>query len=211
MSIPHPELPDSTPSVEDGPQVELKLKGSRFLAQAFAADAEEAARGQVDALRRRYHDATHHCWALRLFTTSDPLERAEDDGEPSGTAGLPILQSLQRANLYDALVVVTRYFGGVKLGRGGLVRAYGDAARMALEAAPSRRIWHDLHLTVECSFDDLGTVEATLAKAAGDIRRIDRAFSSSVRLRLRLRRGAASGLAERLRETTGGRVVLTWD
>ncbi len=210
MPVPLAGQPDSTPSLGNGREVELKVKGSRFLAQAFSAEDEDTARRQLDAIRRQYHDATHHCWALRLQPADRPLELAEDDGEPSGTAGLPILQALQRAKLYDALVVVTRYFGGTKLGRGGLVRAYGEAARQAVEAAPRRTIWHDVTLGVDCSFDELGAVEAVLARHHADIRRIERDYSSGVHLELHLRRGAALPVAEELREITAGRARLNW-
>jgi len=212
MRAPSPDTnqPDSTPSVEDGPEVEFKMKGSRFIAQVFSADSEQIARAKLLKLQRRYHDATHHCWALRLKPSSTPIERAEDNGEPSGTAGLPILGSLQRAKLYDAMVVVTRYFGGTKLGRGGLVRAYGEAARQAVAKAPRRTIWHDAALQIDCAFEELGAVEAVLARAAHEIRRVQRKFSSTVELRVRIRRGAAIALQENLREATADRARLRW-
>lgn len=207
---PSPDEPESTPSIEDGDEIELRVKGSRFIAQAFHAADIESVNETLAQVRRRYHDASHHCWAVRLKSSESLVERSDDDGEPSGTAGVPILGALQRATLYDALVVVTRYFGGTKLGRGGLVRAYADAARSALEITPRMRIWHDAFLTVECSFEDLGTVEANLARSAAALRSVERDFSGTPRLHLRIRRGQALRVAEEIREATGARARLSW-
>jgi len=116
---------------------ELRVRGSRFIATAFHSGDEESARRRLQEVRGEFHDATHHGFALRLADPGDaPLERTQDDGEPPGTAGLPILQAIRSENLFDTAVVVSRYFGGTKLGRGGLARAYREAARMALAAAP---------------------------------------------------------------------------
>jgi uncharacterized YigZ family protein len=205
------ERPESTPSILDGPPIEIKVKGSRFLAQAFAADGEPAALRSLDELRKRHHGATHHCWATRLRIADVVIERAEDDGEPSGSAGVPILGALQRRNVYDALCVVTRYFGGTKLGRGGLVRAYGEAAREAVEAAPTRILWHDLILQLDCGFDDLGTVEAQLARRAEIVRAVEREFLPEPRLRVRLRRGGALDFAATLYELSGARIAMRFE
>ena len=114
------------------------MKASRFLARAFRADDEAAADTAVAGVRRRFHDASHHCWAFRLGPPERLLERASDDREPKGTAGAPILAALTAADVSDALVVVTRWFGGTKLGTGGLVRSrvepFCDAIREATSA-----------------------------------------------------------------------------
>jgi len=208
---PSPDEPESTPSIQDGKEIELRIKGSRFLGQAFHAEDMESVSEKLTQLRRRYRDASHHCWAARLESSGSLVERSDDDGEPSGSAGVPILGALQRATLYDAFIVVTRYFGGTKLGRGGLVRAYADAARSALEIAPRIRIWHDALLVVECSFEDLGTVEVNLARSAAAVRSIERDFSGTPRLQLRIRRSQALRVAEEIRESTGARARLSWE
>ena len=125
--------PDRYLSLETGDEIESKVKGSRFLGQAFRADSEDEAGRRLAEVRRKYHDASHHVWALRTGPPEDCRERSDDDGEPSRTAGAPILAVLQGSGLHDALVIVTRWFGGTKLGPGGLIRAYSAAARAALE------------------------------------------------------------------------------
>ncbi len=136
---------------------ELREKGSRFLAVVAPAPDEEAARAVVEALRREHPDATHHCFAWRLG--AEARERSSDAGEPGGTAGPPILSALRGAGLSDVVAVVVRWFGGVKLGKGGLVRAYGGAARAALAAvqAVDRASVAELELTVP--YPALGAVK----------------------------------------------------
>ena len=157
-------------SVEDGPEVELRVKASRFLARVFRADDAATADAAVAGVRRRFHDASHHCWAFRVGAPESTLERSEDDHEPSGTAGPPILAAISGAGVRDALVVVSRWFGGTKLGTGGLVRAYGDSAHAALEAAPRRHVWLEARLVVECAWPDVGAVEAVIAREGQRVR-----------------------------------------
>jgi len=118
-------------------EAEIEIKKSRFRAFARPVSSRAAALEAVAELRARFPDARHHCWAYLL---GDPQGSAsagmDDDGEPTGTAGRPILNVLQHRNVGDALIVVVRWFGGIKLGAGGLIRAYGQAAQAVLEAAP---------------------------------------------------------------------------
>jgi uncharacterized YigZ family protein len=115
-------------------RAEIREKGSRFLAILGPAAGEAEARTRLAALAEEFPDATHHCWAWRLG--DPPRERSSDAGEPAGTAGVPILQVLRGAGLSDVLAVVVRWFGGTKLGKGGLARAYAAAAREALPLLP---------------------------------------------------------------------------
>jgi uncharacterized YigZ family protein len=192
-------------TVRDGPETELKEKGSRFLARALAVRDEEESAARLLAVRKRYHAATHHCWAHRLGPPESLFEKADDDGEPSGTAGIPILQALQSADVHGALVVVTRWFGGTKLGTGGLARAYGDAARQAVDAAPRRVIWREVVLEVTVGYADVGNVEAVLAREAGSVRGCKRTFDGDPRFLVRTLRSRAADLAAAITEATGGR------
>lgn len=128
-----------------------KEKGSKFIALAFPVKDPEAVQDRIDEVRKKYHDARHHCYAYRLGTGEAEEFRWNDDGEPSGTAGRPIHGQLQSFELTNVLVVVVRYFGGTKLGTGGLIRAYKTATREALEAAVKMRrvILEELELRFE--------------------------------------------------------------
>lgn len=110
-----------------------KEKSSKFLAYAFPVEDEERIREILEALRKRYYDATHHCYAWRLGAHGEQF-RANDDGEPSGTAGKPILGQMLSTDITNCLIVVVRYFGGTKLGVSGLISAYKESARAAIEA-----------------------------------------------------------------------------
>ena len=201
--------PDLSISVEDGPEAELKAKGSRFVGRSFRADDEAACQSRLGAVRRRYHDATHHCWALRIGDPARPHERWDDDGEPSGTAGVPIIGAIRHAGVQGLLVVVTRWFGGTKLGTGGLVRAYGETARLALDSAPRREVWRLATLELEAAFDQLGTVESLLAKQGPLVHAIVREFGDGACFRVEVRRSRAEGLRTDLVEATRGRIRVS--
>jgi uncharacterized YigZ family protein len=112
-----------------------KIERSEFLAIAFAITTDDEFFDRLAAIEKRYFDATHHCWAFRLFAGGDVRQRSADAGEPSGTAGKPILSAIEGAGVHDAAVVVVRWYGGVKLGSGGLSRAYRETAAGALALA----------------------------------------------------------------------------
>ncbi len=111
-------------------EAEIKVKGSRFIARIVPAPSKETAEEIYKHIKKKYYNATHNCFA---YLIDKDVFRYSDDGEPSGTAGKPILQVLESVPFYEALCVVTRYFGGTKLGTGGLIRAYGQAAAAALQ------------------------------------------------------------------------------
>ena len=138
-------------------RAEIREKGSRFLAVAGPAASEEEARARLADLERRYSDATHHCWAWRLG--APPRERSSDAGEPAGTAGMPILQVLRGAGLSDVMAVVVRWFGGTKLGKGGLARAYAAAAREAVQGLPVAARVPIVKVSLAAPYERVGAVK----------------------------------------------------
>lgn len=131
----------------------LKVERSEFLAIAFPVSDEVSFFAELDAIEKTHFDATHHCWAFRLF--AEERTRSSDAGEPSGTAGKPILSAL--GDLFDVGVVVVRWFGGVKLGTGGLSRAYREAAAGALRDAPPAERYVYERVRVVVPFEAIGT------------------------------------------------------
>lgn len=174
---------------------DVRIRSSRFIATAEPATTAEAVRQALALISRQLHDATHHCWAYR-FSTGD--ESSSDDGEPSGTAGKPILGAICSAGLTDTLVVVTRYFGGIKLGTGGLVRAYREAAGMVMESAPKRECLHTTSLEVTFRFPQTGLVEPLLSRFGA--RKQESDYGEHVRLRIAVRRSLAPELVSLLGE-----------
>lgn len=137
-------------------ELRQKIQRSEFLGIAFPVTAEEEFFEELARIQKRYFDATHHCWAFRLFT--DARSRSSDAGEPSGTAGRPILAAIEGAGLHDTAVVVVRWYGGIKLGTGGLSRAYRDTAAETLRGASVVDRYIYTRFRVVVPFDALGHV-----------------------------------------------------
>ncbi len=203
------EQEDTWRAALDGPAVEIKVRGSRFVAQSFAVRREEEARAALQQVRKKEHNATHHVSAWSLPPAQDPLERCDDDGEPSQTAGQPVLQAIRSSGLCGVLVVVTRWFGGTKLGTGGLIKAYGQAAALALEAAPSEIIWIESTLRVEAAWEDVGCVEAFLARHETRLRHVERHFGERATFSITCPRSQGPLLMKGLREASAARLVLS--
>lgn len=120
-------------TIKKGTQAEIVEKKSKFIANLFPIESVEEAEELIKEVKKKYHDARHNCVAYRIVEDNQIIEKSSDDGEPSGTAGAPMLNILQKNNLANILIVVTRYFGGTLLGTGGLVRAYSDSLLKAIE------------------------------------------------------------------------------
>ena len=144
-----------------GADVELEIKRSRFLTRIRRVATEDDARAVIEARRSEFFDARHHCSAF-ILGPDGRTARSSDDGEPAGTAGIPMLTALQRNDLTDVVAVVTRYFGGIKLGAGGLVRAYTDAVAQAMTAVGTRTVTLSQILRVDVDFALAGAVEDQL-------------------------------------------------
>ncbi|MBV1862404.1 MAG: YigZ family protein [Nannocystaceae bacterium] len=176
-------------------------KGSRFIATAVPATDEDAAKEALAQLRAEMPEATHHCSAWRLATPN--LERANDDGEPGGSAGRPILAQLQGRNLLNVAVIVTRYYGGTKLGVGGLVRAYGSAAAAALDAAVTQPYVPKLSLRIVHGYSEDSEVQRALAEFGATELCAD--YATDVRRRIEVAVDREQALRVVLRDATRGR------
>lgn len=144
---------------------EIEVKRSRFLCHVVRVEDDSSARAVIIEARKRHHDARHHCSAFVLGSDS-LVQRSNDDGEPSGTAGAPMLEVLNGHGISDIVAVVTRYFGGTLLGAGGLVRAYGDAVGSALDVAGVQERWLQQILEISVPAADAGRVDNQLRSVA---------------------------------------------
>lgn len=178
---------------------EIEVKRSRFLADVRRVGDEAGARAVVDELRRTHWNARHHCSAF-VLGHGRTLERSSDDGEPAGTAGAPMLEVLRGAEVSDVVAVVSRWFGGTLLGAGGLVRAYGDAVRAALDEAGSRRRELVHEFTIVLPHSDAGRIESELRGRGVTV--LDTTYADEVSLHLGL--VDPGPLASWLAELTGG-------
>ena len=196
--------PDSYVTIAGPGSDELKIQRSRFLAEAWPAVGEDAARAAVADMRRRFHDARHVCHGWRFGPDGEDGEARNDDGEPSGTAGEPILLAIRGAGLTDIVVTVARYFGGVKLGTGGLTRAYGGAAAAALAAAPRRTVLLGQQYELLLDYAQQKTVRHLLEACAGKV--VGEDYGAAVRWRLWLPHSRCEDFLQQVREASAGRL-----
>ncbi len=185
---------------------ELKDRGSRFIAFAFPVKNEKEIEEALAKIRSRHAKARHHCYAWRLGAGSNAY-RSNDDGEPSGTAGRPILAQIDKASLSDILVVVVRYFGGTLLGRGGLVRAYGGAAAMAIEEADVYKVYVEEEVELICNYAVLNEVLALVKHGPWQLRN-EEYGDDEVRFRLSMRQRLVEEMKEKVKDLKGVRITV---
>ncbi len=180
---------------------EFYEKKSHFIGRVWQVDTEEEALERIQAMKKQHYDATHNCWA---YIIRDGAVRFSDDGEPGGTAGMPMLQVLQREGLYNIVCVVTRYFGGILLGAGGLVRAYTKGAKIAVDAAGKsmKRVWTALYVPIPYSYYERVKLEV---EAFGGILR-DTQFGADVELEILLPEAKAQPFLDRLTDMSAGTI-----
>ena len=176
-------------------------KKSRFIGRVWPVETEEEALEKIQQMKKQHYDATHNCWA---YVIRDGAMRFSDDGEPGGTAGNPMMQVLQREGLYNIVCVVTRYFGGVLLGAGGLVRAYTKGAKIAIDAAGKsmKRVWTVLYLP--CPYTYYERMKLEVAAFEGVIR--DTQFTAEVELEILVAEGKAQAFLDSVTDMTAGTV-----
>ncbi len=180
---------------------EFYEKKSRFIGRVWPVESEEEALEKIQAMKKQHYDATHNCWA---YIIKDGPVRFSDDGEPGGTAGMPMLQVLQREGLYNIVCVVTRYFGGILLGAGGLVRAYTKGAKIAVDAAGKsmKRVWTVVYLP--CPYNYYERVKLAVSSFGGIIR--DTQFGAEVELELLFPENQTAAFFEHLTDMTAATV-----
>ena len=178
-------------------------KKSEFIGHAAPVKTEEEAMEFINKIRKKYGDATHNCYAYMLANGS---ARYSDDGEPQGTAGVPILSVIQKGGFTDAVIVVTRYFGGILLGAGGLVRAYSASARDAVAAAKIVTYAELTEFTLTCSYSDYQKLIPVISQSGVTEDGSD--FTDTVTLTLAARADAYAQFSAKVAEIGGGRIVI---
>jgi uncharacterized YigZ family protein len=173
----------------------LRERSSKFLAFAYPIKSAEEVKGIVDELRKKYYDATHHCFAYRLGADGAEF-RVNDDGEPSGTAGRPILGQLMSAGITNCLIVVVRYFGGTKLGVPGLIAAYKDAAAEAIEAATIIERTEDAIFRIDFPYISMNNVMRVIKEEQPRI--VSQNFDNLCTMTLAIRKSQAATLVAKI-------------
>lgn len=193
-------MSDTYYTIQKPGEGQYKEKMSRFLAFALPVKTAEEAKGVVKEYQNRYHDSRHVCWAYMLGPQRTDWQ-LNDNGEPSGTAGKPILGQINSVGLTDVVVVVVRYFGGIKLGTSGLISAYREAARLALEDAGIKEMHEQTEMTVRCPYMAVDGV-MRLVKTF-DIEMLDQVFDNTCEFHLRFRKDMTEEVSGRLGSLDG--------
>ena len=197
--------PDSYRVLLKGGQGEYEEKKSRFIATVQKCESEEEAAAFIEEMKKKYWDARHNCSALCIGARGE-LTRCSDDGEPSGTAGRPMLEVLTGEGIRNAAVVVTRYFGGVLLGTGGLVRAYTRAVQEGLKNCVIGRMRRGFEVEVNVDYNGIGKIMYILGNFG--IEPLSSDYTDTVTLRLQVSVEQADRLQAQMVEATGGKVVF---
>ncbi len=183
-------------------RAEIKVKGSRFIAEAIRVETPKDAEAAIAAIRKREYNATHHCTAYRIGPDGQDF-RYNDDGEPGGTAGPPILRQIDARGLTNTLVVVTRYYGGTKLGTGGLLRAYGDAASEVLEAVSIEEHVIRDRLRLRFAYADTSPAMHTISQFDAQI--LETTYTEETEIVVGVRRSEAASFTDAFVNALSGR------
>ena len=193
-------------TLRDVGSARLVVKKSVFIGYASPANTEGEARAFIEKIKGHHSDATHNVSAYLINDGRNFAIRYDDDGEPKGSAGKPVLRVIQNRGLTNVVVVVTRYFGGIKLGYGGLVKAYSDAASLAIENAGIVEVYETERFEVTFPYNLFHTVRETIENAGGNV--VGEEYAELVKFSVETRKGEAEKLMELLTEKTRGRARL---
>ena len=183
-------------------QAEFTEKRSTFIGHVWPVETEEEARSHIEEMKKKYHDARHNCWC---YAIKDGPVRYSDDGEPQGTAGVPMLEVFQRQGVTNFVCVVTRYFGGVLLGAGGLLRAYTKSAKDALDTAGVAVVRRWVEVRIPCGYSLLERLKKEVEAVSGIV--TDTEYAADVTIRALLPEEAAEAFCARVFDVTAGSVT----
>lgn len=159
-------------TIKSNENYELVEKKSKFIANTYYIESKEKAEEIIKENKKKFYDARHNCFAYRVLSDQGIIEKSSDDGEPSGTAGAPMLNILSKNNIVNVLVIVTRYFGGILLGTGGLVKAYSESTQNALEKSKYAKIIRGIELNLEIDYSEFEKIKYYFRKKDIDIKNV---------------------------------------
>lgn len=194
--------------VKNGGEGLYEEKKSQFIAHVYPVTDEDEAVSYIESVRKKYWDARHNCYAYSIGDNGK-ITKCSDDGEPSGTAGKPILEVITRNQIHNCLIVVTRYFGGTLLGTGGLVRAYTKSAADGIEHSELATIVPGVRYIVDTDYTGIGKVQTAAAVTEAVI--VDSQYTDKVRMIIDVPLDNADALCKQITENTGGKAVITRD
>ena len=193
-------------TIESRTQAEIKVKRSRFIGTTTPIKSVAEAEQFISKLTKQYYNATHNCYAFRIKLTNQTISKYSDAGEPAGTAGPPILNVITGINLFNIVVVVTRYFGGTKLGKGGLIRAYRDCTKAVLDQAIFVKKYNLVSLALSFPYNLTGNVIHIISQLHGNI--ISSVYNQQVELIIEIPQSFVDSFKNKIVEITSGRAYI---
>lgn len=184
---------------------EIIEKKSRFIAHVIPVESEQQALDNIEIIKKKFWDARHNCFAF-VIGKNNEIQRFSDDGEPQGTAGKPILEVLTSQNIHDTLIVVTRYFGGTLLGTGGLVRAYGLAAKKGLENALVKRVCPGIKLELISDYNSIGKIKYIMGQMG--VMPEDEQYAENVIITVSMKESYHHEFKTKITDATNGKAVF---
>ena len=191
--------------VKKGGESEYEEKKSRFLGKVFSVNSEAEASAYIEEIRKKYWDARHNCYAF-VIGENNETTRCSDDREPSGTAGKPILEVICNAGVHNCLLVVTRYFGGTLLGTGGLVRAYTQSAKEALENSALAVLVEGVKYLVTTDYNSISKIQYAVEKSDAEI--TDTEYTDKVMISILIKKESGEEFCRQITEITNGRAII---
>lgn len=189
--------------IKKGGMGEIVEKKSRFIANVFSVDSEEMAQEYIENVKKKYWDARHNCFAY-VCGKDNEIQRFSDNGEPSGTAGKPILEIIEHSGVRNCLIVVTRYFGGTLLGTGGLIRAYQAAARAGLDNSEIMQIFTGMHMRADIDYTNMGKLQYICTECGVSVLGVE--YGENVHMELMVRDDIYGGFRSRVTDAFSGTV-----
>ncbi len=189
--------------VERAGQGEVIEKKSRFIAHVLPVQSEEEALMYIEKIKKEHWDARHNCYAFIIGRNSE-IQRFSDDGEPQGTAGKPILEVLVNGNIRNTLIIVTRYFGGTLLGTGGLVRAYGQSAKVGIQNALVMRVCEGVSFDLRCDYNSIGKIKYIMGQMNISA---EEEYGEDVNLHINMKKSDLKNFQNQVVDATSGKAV----
>lgn len=191
--------------IKEGGQGEIVEKKSRFIATVLPIDTEEEALQYIEKIKKKYWDARHNCFAF-VIGSNNEIQRFSDDGEPQGTAGKPILETLLNENLHNTLIVVTRYFGGTLLGTGGLVRAYGQSSKEGIRNSVIQKVCEGISFKLTVDYNSIGKIKYIMGQMG--IKDAQEEYGQNVVLSILMKTDEYNEFNTKVTDATGGKAVF---
>lgn len=191
--------------IKEGGQGEIVEKKSRFIATVLPIDTEEEALQYIEKIKKKYWDARHNCFAF-VIGSNNEIQRFSDDGEPQGTAGKPILETLLNENLHNTLIVVTRYFGGTLLGTGGLVRAYGQSSKEGIRNSVIQKVCEGISFKLTVDYNSIGKIKYIMGQMG--ITDAQEEYGQNVVLSILMKKDEYNEFNTKVTDATGGKAVF---